>query len=105
MVNSPSQNLITNSTDVSYTLSENIYKGEFKWDRVGGVEDTLAPYVAILDADEMKKDIYSRKQLVNIPKFVENTVYTLSVSGVDRAGNEANDVVISNIEYDFTPPK
>ena len=105
LVNYPSQNLITNSTDVSYTLSENIYKGEFKWDRVGGVEDTLAPYVAILEADEMKKDIYSRKQLVNIPKFVENTVYTLSVSGVDRAGNEANDVVISNIEYDFTPPK
>ena len=105
LVNYPSSNLITNSTDVSYTLSENIYKGEFKWVRVGGVEDTLAPYVANLDIDELKKNKFTRVQLINIPKFVENTVYDLEVSGRDRAGNQATDVVISNIEYDFTPPR
>ena len=104
-VNYPSSNLITNSTEVSYSLSEKLFKGSFLWSRVGGVQDTLAPYTADLTLDEMKKGTFSRIQLTNTPNFVENSLYNLTISGRDRAGNIADTVIISAIEYDFTPPE
>ena len=105
LVSYPTPNLITNSTDVSYSLSEALFRGDFSWKRIGGIQDTLAPYSADLIPKEMKKGAFSRVQLTNIPKFVENSIYELTITGRDRAGNEANKIVISSIEYDFTPPK
>ena len=105
LVKYPTSNLITNSTEISYTLSEKLFKGDFTWSMIGGVEDTLAPYTAELTLGEMKKGSYSRVQLANTPKFVENSIYELTISGMDRAGNKADTVIVSNIEYDFTPPK
>ena len=105
LVNYPTPSLITNSTEVSYTLSEKLFKGSFAWTRISGVEDTLAPYIADLTLNEMKKGSFSRIQLDNIPNFVENSIYELTISGRDRAGNKADTIIISKIEYDFTPPK
>ena len=70
LVSYPTPNLITNSTDVSYSLSETLFRGDFSWKRIGGVEDTLAPYSADLIPKEMKKGSLSRIQLTSIPKFV-----------------------------------
>ncbi|MEC7871559.1 MAG: Ig-like domain-containing protein [Candidatus Neomarinimicrobiota bacterium] len=104
-VNYPTSRLITNTTEISYNLSEDIYKGEFVWTRTGGLEDTLAPYTAELINDEMKKGAYSQIQLTNIPEFVENAIYTLTINGIDRAGNKALETIILGVEYDFTPPQ
>mgnify|MGYP001158560002 FL=1 len=104
-VNYPTEKLITNITEISYNLSEDFYRAEFIWTRTGGIEDTLAPYIVELTEDEMRKGSFAQSQLANIPKFVENTIYTLSFNGRDRAGNEAIEIVISDVEYDFTPPQ
>ena len=104
-VNYPTSQLITNSTDITYSLSENLYEAAFEWTRYGGVEDSLAPYRVKLTRDEMKQGMFSRVQLTSLPEFVENTVYTLTFNGRDRAGNIASEVVIAEIEYDFTPPQ
>ena len=104
-VNYPTENIITNITEISYNLSEDFYRAEFVWARIGGIEDTLAPYIVELTESEMRKGSFAQSQLANIPKFVENTIYTLSFNGRDRAGNEAIEIIIPNIEYDFTPPQ
>ena len=97
-VNYPTEKLITNITEISYNLSEDFYRAEFIWTRTGGIEDTLAPYIVELTEDEMRKGSFAQSQLANIPKFVENTIYTLSFNGRDRAGNEAIEIVISDVE-------
>ena len=104
-VSYPTSQLITNTTDISYSLSEDLYMGEFEWVRSGGIEDTLAPYKVVLTIDEMKEGSYSRVQLSKLPEFVENAIYTLKFSGQDRAGNIAPEIIITAIEYDFTPPQ
>ena len=59
-------------------LSEDFYQAEFVWTRTGGIEDTLAPYIVELTEDEMRKGSFNQSQLANMPKFVENAIYTLS---------------------------
>ena len=58
-VNYPTSQLITNSTDITYSLSENLYEAAFEWTRYGGVEDSLAPYRVKLTRDEMKQGMFS----------------------------------------------
>ena len=44
-------------------------------------------------------------ELENSPVVVENALYTMSLSGRDRAGNKAKKAFVPGLQYDFTPPE
>jgi len=96
---------ISNTTAMTYTLSEDLFEGQFKWIWLGGVKDTLAPYTAILTADEKNEGAHSQIELSNNPIVVENALYTMSFSGRDRAGNKTLRAFVPGLQYDFTPPE
>ncbi len=96
---------ISNTTAMTYILSENLFEGEFKWIWLGGVEDTLAPYTAILIETEKKGGPHNQIELENNPTIVENALYTMSFTGRDRAGNRTARAFIPGLQYDFTPPE
>ena len=95
---------ISNTTAMTYSLSEELFEGQFKWIWLGGVEDTLAPYTAILTEEEKKVGEHGQIELVNNPTVVENALYTMSFSGRDRAGNKTKRAFVPGLQYDFTPP-
>ena len=95
---------ISNTTNMTYTLSEDLHQGEFKWVWLGGVDDTLAPYIAELNLEEMTEGRHSDIALSETPAVVENALYTLSFSGQDRAGNKTLRAFVPGLQYDFTPP-
>ena len=96
---------ISKTTSVSYTLSESLFEGQFKWIWLGGVADTLAPYTAILTSEERESGEHIEIELSNNPTVVENALYTMSISGRDRAGNKAKRAFVPGLQYDFTPPE
>ena len=72
---------------------------------LGGVEDTLAPYTAILIASERTSGDHIEIELSNNPTVVENALYTMSITGQDRAGNKTKRAFVPGLQYDFTPPE
>ena len=100
----PYNGLITNTKAISYSTSEDLFKGNFTWKWIDGISDTLAPYIADLSVDERKKGTYTMVDIERVPEVVENAIYDLSFNGRDRAGNEAKEIIINRLEYDFTPP-
>ena len=96
---------ISNTTAMTYSLTEDLHQGEFKWIWLGGVEDTLAPYTAELTLEERMEGEHSQIELANNPTVVENALYTMSFSGRDRAGNKTKRAFIPGLQYDFTPPE
>ena len=105
LIEYPIPQSITNTTAISYNLSENIHIGEFRWTWLGGVEDTLAPYVAELSELEKETGPHIEVTLINMPKVVENALYTISFTGEDRAGNRTKPTFVAGFQYDFTPPE
>ncbi|HIC36731.1 MAG TPA: hypothetical protein EYO80_03520, partial [Candidatus Marinimicrobia bacterium] len=96
---------ISNTTAMTYSLSEDIHEGSFKWIWLGGVEDTLAPYTAILTPEERSEGEHSQVELINNPTVVENALYTMTFIGRDRAGNKTKRAFVPGLQYDFTPPE
>ena len=96
---------ISNTTTMTYLLSEDLFEGQFKWIWLGGVADTLAPYTAILTKEERSGGEHSQIELVNNPTVVENALYTMTFNGRDRAGNKTKRAFVPGLQYDFTPPE
>ena len=96
---------ISNTTTMTYSLSEDLFEGQFKWIWLGGVADTLAPYTAILTKEERSGGEHSQIELVNNPMVVENALYTMTFNGRDRAGNKSKRAFVPGLQYDFTPPE
>jgi len=96
---------ISNTTTMTYLLSEDLFEGQFKWIWLGGVADTLAPYTAILSKEERSGGEHSQIELVNNPTVVENALYTMTFNGRDRAGNKTKRAFVPGLQYDFTPPE
>ncbi|MGY8781223.1 MAG: hypothetical protein ACKVJJ_06155 [Fidelibacterota bacterium] len=95
---------ISLTSSVTYTLSEDLLEGQFKWIWLGGIKDTLAPFTAILSKEELLEGVHTEVELANNPTVVENALYTMTVSGQDRAGNKTKRAFVPGLQYDFTPP-
>ena len=96
---------ISRTSAVTYNLSEKLFEGQFKWRWLGGIEDTLAPYIASLSKDEMSVGEHAEIELSNNPTVVENALYTMTFVGKDRAGNRTKPAFVAGLQYDFTPPE
>ncbi|MFQ6612937.1 MAG: Ig-like domain-containing protein, partial [Fidelibacterota bacterium] len=100
----PKQRSISNTQTMTYTLSEELQSGSFRWIWLGGDPDSLAPYTVTLNEKELLKGRHENVLLDSMPDFRENALYTLIVKGSDRAGNRSKPKMVPGLQYDFTPP-
>ncbi|MBC8322880.1 MAG: hypothetical protein H8E70_04875 [Candidatus Marinimicrobia bacterium] len=86
-------------SNISYTLSENIESGSAVWSREGGKSDGSSPHRIPLNSEEIKSGEYNDLQLENQSKLNVSTVYSLTMKGIDAAGNESLPTTVRGIEY------
>ena len=100
----PATNSYVNNSRVSYTLSEAASSGIITWARVGGTADPNA-HVQPLAGMELSSGIHNNIMLANPPTLlVDGTVYAVSFSFIDLAGNIGPAATNTGITFDLTPP-
>ena len=90
---------------VSYTISESIQKGSITWIQMSGILDENSPHVIPFVEDEMSKGVHERITLKNMSTLQDGGIYTIHFTGLDRAGNMADTITVTNVLYDYTPPE
>ncbi|MFQ6676172.1 MAG: Ig-like domain-containing protein [Fidelibacterota bacterium] len=100
----PSPGDFINATRVSYTLSEPLSKGQITWTHTAGPSDDGSPHLSLLSGTELDSGRHVDRLLAQAPPLVEGAVYTLTFSGVDRAGNPSKAVVVEGVTYDTQAP-
>jgi len=98
----PIPHTYVSSSSISYFLSENLFKGKITYSQTGGTPDPLAPHEIIMDLILRQKGVH--ENILGGPELMEGSVYNISLTGRDRAGNVANVVSISGVIYDATSP-
>ena len=98
----PNSGAALNHQKISYTVSENLFKGEVLWIQTGGVDDPDAPHNVKMEGEELLYGEHNDISLINIPRLQDGGIYTILFTGSDRAGNIADTISISNVRYDFT---
>ncbi|UCD37507.1 MAG: T9SS type A sorting domain-containing protein [Fidelibacterota bacterium] len=101
----PADSSYHNSTEVSYTLSEDIVSGSITWTRLSGASDPGAPHVQALTGSELGTGAHTDITLTNDPTLVSGTVYSITFAGEDGAGNSATSVVSSPVTFDNVAPQ
>ncbi|MEE8335267.1 MAG: Ig-like domain-containing protein, partial [Candidatus Neomarinimicrobiota bacterium] len=101
----PEPRSVSKSNLMTYTLSEDLYDGVLKWIWLGGSEDTLAPHVIYLNKNESKRGEHLELLLEDSPDLVDNSLYTLIVTGLDIAGNKLRRTIIPGLQYDYSAPE
>ncbi len=96
--------LFVNHNRISFTMSENVESGLITWTQVGGFQDPKSPHKANLVGNELEKDSFINYTLTNAPQLSDGSIYTISFSAKDFAGNISETVIIENILYDISPP-
>ncbi|NOZ03969.1 MAG: hypothetical protein GXO92_05110 [FCB group bacterium] len=90
--------------NIAYSLSEDLAEGSITWRSTGGLPDTLSPHVIRLDAEQRAAGNHSFELSADRLPILEGTTYSLTITGKDRADNQAPTVDIVGVNYDFTPP-
>ena len=101
----PDSGAALNHLSVSYDVSENLHKGTISWSQIGGVEDADAPHIVNLNGVELASGLHDSINLADMPSLRDGGIYTVIFSGLDRAGNIADSVIVSEVLYDFTDPE
>ena len=94
----PSQGLFIHNSSIELSLSEDMSEVKFIWEREGGSDDSNSPHSLFLGDSDL---LFGEKNSVLIPgleNILIGTSYTLSVSGIDLAGNESTIQKLENIE-------
>ena len=102
---SPDSAAALNHQNISYTLSEDLFKGEIIWIQTGGFEDPDQPHNVELTKEEMTFGAHDSIRLINMPPLRDGGIYSILFTGSDRAGNIADTVTIEDVLYDFTLPE
>ncbi len=90
---------------ISFAFSENLQAAEFRWDRTDGSADSLSPRIVPLVNDELTKGERIRINLENEPILTDGSVYAITLSGMDLAGNEGELMRIQEVLFDASPPE
>ncbi|MCH7763971.1 MAG: hypothetical protein IIB95_09545, partial [Candidatus Marinimicrobia bacterium] len=89
---------------IDYEFSELLKESEITWERTGGVNDPKRIHKQSLIDNELAEGIHQNSQILNSPHLIDGAVYSISISGRDRAGNESNIPMVKKIRYDITAP-
>ncbi len=104
----PATNASVKTTTVSYTVSEacvaDAVNSTVTWTRTGGTADAGSPRVQALTGSELSTGAHNNITLTNNPALVSGTIYTISFSCKDAAGNISTVVSNTGVTYDTTAP-
>ncbi len=96
----PTSGSSVGTTQLSYTLSENVVSGSITWANTGGTTDPNSPHVQALTGSELNSGAKNNIVLTNNPTLVNGAVYTMSFNANDAAGNPAITVNNTNITFE-----
>lgn len=94
----PGAGALVNDTRLTYTLSEPLVSGSANWTWVGGTADPT-PHVQALAGSELAQGAHVAITLANNPILITGSIYNLSLSGLDAAGNSAIVATSAGITY------
>ena len=94
----PSQGLFVHNSSIELSLSEDMSEVKFIWDREGGSDDLNSPHSLFLDDSDLLSGEKNSVLIPGLENVLIGTSYTLSVSGIDLAGNESTIQKLENIE-------
>ncbi len=98
----PVASTITGSTNVTYTVSENLGSGTITWTPTAGPDVTT--HAQSLTGGELNTPGQTNHTLTNNPTLVSESTYTVTFSGSDLAGNAATTITVTGVIFDNTPP-
>ncbi len=85
-------------TQLGYTLNERLVSGTMRWTRVAGAADP-AVHTAVLTGSELTAGSHGPSALTNAPRLVPGSVYDLSITMTDVAGNSAAAIISSGTTF------
>ena len=103
-IQTPDSTLVVNHNRIRFSKNEDLASGTITWSGTGGKSDPSAPYRINLTDIELIKGVSENYTLSNTPQLMEGTIYDISFSGIDYAGNESENMVMSGVLYDISPP-
>ncbi|MFQ6616315.1 MAG: hypothetical protein ACE5HZ_06045, partial [Fidelibacterota bacterium] len=101
----PVDSSFVSSKQVSYVLSEPLRDGVVVWTQVGGETDPGSPHITNLTGEELAGGRHDTLTLSESPDLRDGSIYDLSLTGTDTAGNVSESAVARHIVYDSTPPE
>ena len=91
-------------SSVSYTLSEELSSGIFLWEQKSGSKDLNAPHRTELIGKELSAGEHSNIILQNSPVLTEGAIYDVTFTGIDAAGNRADELLVPVVGFDSKSP-
>ena len=104
-LDSPPTGSRINTPLVTYSTNEEMGKGLLVFTRINGSEDAKSPHIIELTGNQLKQGPHYDESFTDQLTLKDGSVYSITFSGQDMAGNIATDVSISNIVFDSVPPK
>jgi len=102
-ITNPGPDVFITSTQTAYDLSEDMGSITVRYEYSGGDYDLGSPHISSISGDDLKIGAHNIEPEFT-PELMEGTQYTLTVSGVDLAGNAAQPAVVLGVVYDANPP-
>ncbi len=103
-LNYPLPNSFINNSKISYSINESLLEATLIWEAVEGADDPNSPHKITFNEDEKKKGSYKDTVLTSQSMLQDSTIYSVTFSGKDPAGNESNLVINDNVTYDISSP-
>ena len=98
-INTPKGGGVYIGSNISYSLSEDIASGTASWMRISGKPDPLSPHNITLNTEENSVGDHNNTNLTNQSKLNLGSVYSLTMKGIDAAGNESLPSTINDIAH------
>ena len=92
----PEPNTYFIGSEINLDISEDLKEGTIIWNRTGGLNTQQTRYEIIIDENTLKKGALTIPIKASLSSSV---IYSLSVNGIDFAGNESEPINIESIEY------
>jgi len=99
---SPTASTAVNTTQVSYTFSENCSTATITYTHTGGTAS--GNFNQSLIGSELTAGPHGPLTITNNPVLVSGAIYTLEFNCSDAANNAATAITRTNVTYDTTPP-
>jgi len=103
-INSPAMGDYINAPKLTYNLSETLMEGAITWTRTGGEADGSSPWIINMSDEALSTGDHPDFASPEMSSLVAGAVYSVTITGVDLAGNDGTPVVITDLNYDDIPP-
>lgn len=100
----PASSAGVNTTQVSFTLSENCATASITWTWSAGAADVGSPHVQGLAGAELTAGVHNNITLTANPTLVSGALYTLDFNCTDASANAATTVTVTNVYFDNIVP-